>query len=77
MASSVGDIIERITEYIQIKTELFKLKIIGHVSRILASVIALVLVGVLKTIIKLPHADFHYRFDLLSFFGREKLISIV
>ncbi|MEQ9405341.1 MAG: hypothetical protein RIM99_17260 [Cyclobacteriaceae bacterium] len=41
MASSIGDIVERITEYIQIKTEQVKLKIIAHVSRILANVIAL------------------------------------
>ena len=47
MASSVGDIVEKITEYIQIKTELIKLKIIGSVSKILANVIAVTVIGVI------------------------------
>lgn len=47
MSSSVGDIVEKITEYIQIKTELIKLKVIEYVSRILANVIALVFIGMI------------------------------
>ncbi len=47
MASSIGDIVEKITEYIQIKTELIKLKVIGHVSRVLSNVIAIALIGVI------------------------------
>lgn len=47
MASSVGDIVEKITEYIQIKTELIKLKVIGYVSKILANVLAIALIGVI------------------------------
>ncbi len=46
MAKSVGDIVEKITEYIQIKTELIKLKVIGHVSKLLANVIAMVTIGI-------------------------------
>jgi len=45
MASSVGDIIEKITEYIHIKTELIKLRVIEFVSRILANVLALLFIG--------------------------------
>ena len=41
MASSINDIVEKITEYIQVKTELIKLKIIGQISRLLANVLAL------------------------------------
>ena len=47
MASSIGDIVEKITEYIQIKTELIKLKIVGYVSRILANVIAFAFISVI------------------------------
>lgn len=41
MTSKIGEIVERITEYIQIKTEQVKLKIVGYISRILANVLAL------------------------------------
>ncbi|MEP1094518.1 MAG: phage holin family protein [Cyclobacteriaceae bacterium] len=47
MTSSVGDIIEKITEYIQVKTELIKLKVIGIVSRVLANVISAALIGII------------------------------
>lgn len=39
--------VERILEYVQIKMEQIKLRIITHVSRILANVIALALIGML------------------------------
>lgn len=48
MASKIGEIIEKLTEYIQVKTEQVKLKIVGYISRILANVLALffiILVG--------------------------------
>lgn len=41
MASRIGDIVEKITEYIHIKTEQVKLKLIGYISKILANVLAL------------------------------------
>jgi hypothetical protein len=47
MASSVGDIIEKITEYIQIKTELIKLKLVGYISRVLANVLAFVFIAII------------------------------
>lgn len=45
MSSSVSEIVEKITEYVQVKTELLKLKVIGLVSRILARVIALLFIA--------------------------------
>ncbi len=47
VASSVGDIVEKITEYIQIKTELIKLKVIGYVSKIVATVLGLAFISVI------------------------------
>lgn len=44
MAQSVSEIVERITEYFQVKMELIKLKIIGQVSRLLANVLVLFLI---------------------------------
>lgn len=45
MASSVNDIVEKLTEYVQIKTEQLKLKIIGVTSRILGNIITIFLVA--------------------------------
>ncbi len=46
MGSSIGNITERITEYVQIKTEQIKLTVITCVSRVLADVIFLFFVSV-------------------------------
>ena len=47
MANSVGDIVERITQYIQVKTEQVKLKIIGTIARVLANIIAMAVIAVM------------------------------
>ncbi len=49
MANSVSDIVEKITQYIQIKTEQLKLRVISHISRIMAHILVfmfLLVIGV-------------------------------
>ena len=47
MASSIGDVVERISEYVQIKTEQAKLKAIRYISRMLANIITLLFVTII------------------------------
>lgn len=47
MATSIRKIVDQIAEYAEIKTEQIKLKFISRVSKLLASVLSLVLIGFL------------------------------
>ena len=45
MSSSANEIVEKLTEYVQVKTELLKLKIISVVARVLGNIITFFLVA--------------------------------
>ncbi len=47
MAKKDGNIVERLMEYVQIKIEQFKLRIVGAVSRLIAGILAFTFVAVL------------------------------
>lgn len=47
MATSIRKIVDQIAEYAEIKTEQIKLKFVAKVSRLLATVLSLVLIGFL------------------------------
>ncbi len=47
MATSIRKIVDQIAEYAEIKTEQIKLKFVSKVSRLLATVLSLVLIGFL------------------------------
>ena len=73
MASTIGDLIDKIKEYIELKAEQLKLKALPHVSRFIAGIIALssaLLFGFL-TLFFLSFAVANILNDLLgsSFYG--------